>query len=201
MRKSAESSHTISIEPNGPIAASAREPEPVRTPGEAPPSIRPPRAGDAARIWALVRETPALDPNSPYAYLLLCTDFAATGAVAESGGELLGFVLGYRPPARPEVCFVWQVGVRHDQRGRGLAAALLERAVAPALADGARFLEATVTPSNAASRALFDGFARRMRAPCSRAPAFPSHLFPGGSHEDEVRIRIGPLSPDRSLEP
>jgi L-2,4-diaminobutyric acid acetyltransferase len=58
---------------------------------------------------------------------------------------------------------------------------------------GVTHLEATVTPSNQASWALFRGFAKRAGAACHEIPAFPSHLFPDGDHEEEVRIRIGPL--------
>ena len=164
------------------------------------PDIRRPRAADAAGIWQLVERTPSLDSNSPYAYLLLCTDFASTGAVAELGGEIAGFVLGYRPPARPEACFVWQVGVGETARGRGLAGALLDHVLSGLLAEGVRFLEATVTPSNGASWSLFRSFARRAGVACREAPAFPSTLFPDGDHEEEVLVRIGPLHPE-SLRP
>lgn len=164
------------------------------------PEIRPPREQDAEGIWNLVQETPPLDGNSPYAYLLLCTDFAATGAVAELGGEIVGFVLGYRPPARPEAWFVWQVAVCEAQRGRRLADALFDDVLRRAMPAGVTHLEATVTPSNRASWALFRGFAERVGATCRELPAFPSHLFPDGAHEDEVRIRIGPLlSPPRRM--
>jgi len=160
------------------------------------PAIRAPRASDAAAVWALVQETPALDANSAYAYLLLCTDFAATGAVAEADDELVGFVLGYRPPTRPEAYFVWQIAVRENQRGRGLGRDLLHAVLAQTLARGVSFLEATVTPSNRASRSLFAGFANRIGAPCREVPVFPSELFPDGRHEREILLRIGPLAAD-----
>ncbi|MGH0029644.1 MAG: diaminobutyrate acetyltransferase [Myxococcota bacterium] len=156
-------------------------------------AIRPPGAQDAAAIWSLVEGTGSLDLNSPYAYLLLCTDFAGSGAVAEAAGEIVGFVLGYRPPARPDVYFVWQVAVRDTHRGRGLAPALIGHVLERTLPEGVAYLEATVTPSNAASRALFKGIARRAGVGWIEHSAFPSQLFPGEAHEEEVRIRIGPL--------
>jgi L-2,4-diaminobutyric acid acetyltransferase len=159
-----------------------------------PPEFRPPSPGDAAEIWQLVQQTPALDANSPYAYLLLCTDFAETCAVAEARGEVTGFLLGYRPPERPESYFVWQVGVSEDHRGRGVAAGLLDWTFARLVDAGVRFLEATITPSNEASRSLFQGFARRRDAAFQELPGFPSQLFPNGAHEEEVRIRIGPIN-------
>ena len=176
------------------IASNETAPDPTHSSGWVEPTIRAPRASDAAAVWALVQKTPALDANSPYAYLLLCTDFAATGAVAEAGDALVGFVLGYRPPTRPEAYFVWQIAVREDQRGRGLGRALLDTALANVVTRGVSFLEATVTPSNQASQSLFAGFANRVGAPCREVPVFPSELFPDGRHEREILLRIGPLA-------
>lgn len=157
-------------------------------------TIRSPRAPDASAIWNLVEKSGALDSNSPYAYLLLCTDFSDTGAVAEANGEIVGFVLGYRPPARPETYFVWQIALADAYRGHGIASALLDAVIDRMLPLGVTFLEATVTPSNAASWALFRGFAGRAGAQCRELPAFSSELFPDRGHEEEVRIRIGPLA-------
>jgi len=102
-------------------------------------------------------------------------------------------VLGYRPPATPDVYFLWQVGVAPESRGQGLAGrsviALLRR-LEP---EGVRFLEATVTPSNEASAALFRGVARRLGAPCEERPLFGRELFPAeDDHEEEILFRIGP---------
>ena len=60
-----------------------------------------------------------------------------------------------------------------------------------------KFLEATVTPTNSASWSLFRGFAQRAGAELREVSALPSHLFPGGGHEEEVLIRIGPLDPEK----
>lgn len=162
--------------------------------------LRRPAPQDASRIWALVRRSQLLDRNSPYAYLVLCSDFADTGVVAEEADELAGFVLGYRPPPRPDAVFVWQIATRPESRGLGLATRLLDALLdAPACRE-VRFLEATVTPSNAASQRLFSGFARRRGAPVSEAPGFAADLFPDAAHEREDRIRIGPLERNRMIE-
>ncbi len=155
--------------------------------------LRRPTVSDGAAIWALVRESGVLEPNTCYAYLLLCTHFAETCLVAERGGRLLGFVLGYRPPTRPEAVFVWQVGVRADCRGEGLGKRLLGRLVElPGCAD-ATFLEATVAPSNEASNRLFLGFARELGVPCELERGFESADFGPLEHEAEPLYRIGPL--------
>lgn len=154
--------------------------------------IRRPCAEDGARIWQLVESSSVLDCNSAYVYLLLCTHFSDTCAVAEDDdGKLLGFVTGYRLPDKPDTWFVWQVGVSSAARGRGLGKRLL-RAVLTRH-DDIRAVEATVSPSNRASRALFGSLAREFRAPLREGTGFASPLFPD-SHEDEPVLRIGPFT-------
>ena len=158
--------------------------------------LRPPRPTDAAAMWRLVRDGGTLDLNSPYLYLLICTDFAASSLVAVEDDELLGFVAAYRPPPEPAALFVWQIGVVPTARGRGLAKGLLtELLQRPGSAD-ARVLTATVTPDNAASLALFRSLARDLGVEVRQTPRFGSELFPDGGdeHQPEMELRLGPLS-------
>jgi L-2,4-diaminobutyric acid acetyltransferase len=168
-------------------------PPPEAEPGAEALVIREPSLRDAGPVWQLVRDSGVLDLNSPYAYLLLCSDFARTSAVAETAGRIDGFVGAYRPPRRPESVFVWQVVTACGVRGRGLGSRLLGAVLERPACRGVRFLEATVTPSNRPSRALFHGFARRSGVPLVEEPAFGAELFPGPDHEEEVRFRIGPF--------
>lgn len=161
--------------------------------------FRHPTAEDGHAVWSLVGESPPLERNSCYAYLLLCRDFAATSLVAERDGALVGFVIGYRRPARPDTLFVWQVGVAESARGCGLGREMLLELLAPNAADGVGRLEASVAPSNEASRRLFASLARDVGAPCREETLFAPDLFPGG-HEEEVLFRIGPFAPDRVRE-
>lgn len=157
--------------------------------------VRAPTAEDARDIVALVRSVPELDANSPYAYLLLCAHFGETGLVRREQGRLVAFVLGYRLPERPDTYFLWQIGVDPVARGRGLAGRLVLELLRRLEPRGVRHLEATVTPSNAASAALFRGVARRLGAPCEERPCFGRELFPPeDGHEEEVLFRIGPWS-------
>lgn len=178
----------------------ARSHAPMQRPGSLrrPVAMRPPSPADAATLWALVRDSGVLDLNSPYAYLLLCSDFADTCVVAESAGRAIGFVGAYRPPPRPDSVFVWQIVIDRSAQRQGLGAGLLECLLARPGCRGARFLEATVTPSNEPSRALFERFARRRGVPLLKAVAFGGELFPTADHEEEMRIRIGPLSTSES---
>lgn len=165
--------------------------------GSTPP-LRAPVAGDAAPMWRLAVDTGALDVNSPYAYLLVCTHFAATSIVAEDPGGrgLAGFAAAYRLPDDLDVLFVWQIGVAADRRHAGLGRQLLRSLLARPGNRGVRWLEATVTPSNCASERLFRSFARSVGAACDTTGSHPADLFPGGNHEPEVLYRVGPLSID-----
>lgn len=158
--------------------------------------IRHPTREDAPAVWRMVQESKVLDPNSLYAYVALFEHFSSTCAVAIVADRVAGFVTGYRLPERPEVHFVWQVGVHPDSRGSGLATALILWVLGEGARTPARFLEATVTPSNRASQSLFHGVARRLRTDCVVLPGFSKELL-GEGHEPEELYHIGPI--DRSL--
>lgn len=154
--------------------------------------VRPAETSDGAAIWTLAEELDSLESNSAYAYLLLCRDFGDSCRVAVDDGRVVGFVVGYRPPRRPETLFVWQVGVHPDARGGGLARTLLREATSGPSSAGVSRMEATVTPGNEASRALFRSFARSVDAPCEVTPLFEPEHFPQ-EHEPEELFRIGPF--------
>jgi L-2,4-diaminobutyric acid acetyltransferase len=148
---------------------------------------------DAAPIHQLIGASGVLEQNSCYAYLLLTEHFADTCLVAVSAsGSVCGCVLAYRPPTRPQAVFVWQVGVDGSARRQGLGRRLLHELIALPGCAGVRFLEATVTRSNVASRRLFQGFAHDLGVSCRVGKGFPAALFAGGGHEDEDLFRIGP---------
>lgn len=155
--------------------------------------LRAPAVADAAAIWRTARDAGTLDLNSPYAYLLLCHHHADACVVAEDDTGIAGFVVGYRPPTTPDVVFVWQVAVAPRRRGGGLASRLLDHLLAQARPLGVQYLEATVTPSNAASRRLFGALARRSGGDLQVTGLFTAEQFPSPGHEDEHLFRIGPL--------
>lgn len=165
----------------------------------ADPIIRQPTVDDGGAIWRVVKESDVLDLNSSYLYLLLTKDFADTCVVAEIDGELVGFVTGYRPPARREVLFLWQVGILPSMQGRGLGKQLVTRFLDSPGAQGATLLETTVAPSNTASQALFQAIARQLGVECRISPCFRAGQFPEPGHEDEELYRIGPLPQSASV--
>ncbi|MBM7170653.1 diaminobutyrate acetyltransferase [Streptomyces sp. G44] len=155
-----------------------------------------PAVADGAAIWRIARDSKVLDLNSSYSYLLWCRDFAATSVVARGAdGEPAGFVTGYIRPERPDTLLVWQVAVDHEQRGRGLAGALLDGLTAKVAAERElTAIETTITPDNTASERLFLSYARRHGASVERKILFDAGLFPDDGHEAEVLYRIGPIS-------
>jgi L-2,4-diaminobutyric acid acetyltransferase len=160
--------------------------------------LRTPTVSDGADLWRALSEA-GLDRNSPYAYLLVATDFSETSLVAEDEGGMLGAVAAFRPPIRPEAVFVWQVGVLERGRGQGLASRMLHALIELPANRDARELTATVTPDNEASLRLFRGFARDLGVECKEEPRFLVEHFPAeaGAHEPEDELIIGPLPRDR----
>lgn len=144
-------------------------------------------------MFEFVKECGSLDLNSPYCYLLQCTHFADTCVLAEDRGRIEGFVSAYRPPSRADVLFVWQIGVHPRSRGNGVARKLLREVLSrPECAD-VRFLDASVTPSNLASRALFESIAREFHTDCDESLLFGENHFAPVRRDDEILLRIGPL--------
>ncbi len=151
---------------------------------------------DARWIWQLVGEAGVLDPNSAYLYLLLCRDFSDTCLVAESNSKIVGFVTAYRLPANPSILFVWQVGVAESAQRRGVALRLLTELIERSDRSSLTYIEATISPTNLASRNLFESLARGLKVPVVDAfeDGFLETDFPPGDHEPEPRVRVGPLS-------
>lgn len=157
-----------------------------------------PTLADGPDLWRLTRDS-GLDLNSPYAYTLWTRDFAATSVIArDSAGRPRGFVTGFVRPAAPDTYFLWQVGVDPEFRGRRLARRMLDHVGDRIAAQGLQYLEATVTPGNTASRALFTSFARSRECGAVWSPLFAREHFPADEsegHEPEDLVRIGPLGP------
>lgn len=150
---------------------------------------------DALAVTELLRSCRGLDRNSHYAQLLLCWHFADTCVLAtDAQGHAVGFVSAYRPPARPVVVFVWQIAVSDAVRGRGVAKRLLDALMARDAVREVRYLEATVTPSNAASRGLFTSWAKHRNVDCVVSEGLGEELFGTSEpHEREDLFRIGPF--------
>ncbi|GAB4291309.1 MAG: diaminobutyrate acetyltransferase [Thiohalomonadaceae bacterium] len=156
--------------------------------------LRKPHLADGQAVHALVRRCPPLDLNSSYSYFLLCSHHADTCVVAEQAGALVGFLSAYRLPQAPHTLFVWQVAVDAGMRGQGVAGRMLEALLTRPSCTGVQFIETTVSPSNLASRRVFARFAAQRRAAWQEAVFLARGHFGGEAHEEEILLRIGPLT-------
>lgn len=157
--------------------------------------FRTPRAEDGPAVWRLISACPPLEPNSLYCNLLQCTHFAGTCILAEQNGEIVGWISGHRPPEQPGSMFVWQVAVHESMRGQGLGQFMLDALFQLPYVRGAVRLITTVTPSNLASRRMFERFARRHGGELKARLHFKTDVHFGGAHESEELISIGPVNP------
>lgn len=156
-------------------------------------SIRAPRYEDGSDVWQLVADTASLDDNSMYCNLLQCSHFAATCALAEMDGEIVGWVSGYIPPEHPDTYFVWQVCVAEKARGKGLAKRLINAVLARKACGGVTRVQSTITRDNKPSWALFGSIADTLDTDLARKPHFKRDDHFAGKHETEFLVTIGPF--------
>lgn len=158
-------------------------------------TIRQPVDTDGAKVHELIARSPSLDDNSVYCNLLQCTHFAATSAVAELDGDIVGVLAAYFIPDRPNTLFVWQIGVDERVRGMGIATKLLLDVLARIHCHKVRYVQTTITEDNEASWALFEFFARSLKAKTRHKPLFERDRHFGGEHDTEILLTIGTLQP------
>lgn len=150
--------------------------------------FRKPVVDDGIRLWEIARDTEVLDANSSYAYVLWCHDFAQTSIVAESAGNPVGFVTGYRRPDQPDVLMVWQVAVDADQRGAGIAARMLTDLFERVRAAGVTSLHTTISPDNIGSQRLFAAAAAKLGLHIRSEPLFAADVFPDAHQPEDLYI-------------
>lgn len=158
-------------------------------------NFRAPVAADGPAMHALVERCKPLDLNSRYCYLILCEHFASTCVVAECDGEVIAFMTAYILPQRRDTLFIWQIAVDAGFRGHGIAKRLLGHLLGRQITKKIRYIEATVNPSNQASRALFAATARECSSELHTSVLFDAGLFGEGDHEREDLLRVGPVDP------
>jgi ribosomal protein S18 acetylase RimI-like enzyme len=96
--------------------------------------IRQAEPGDYARVIGIVDEWWGGRPMAAMLPKLFFVHFRDTSFVAEDGGEVVGFLCGFRSQTYDDEAYIHFVGVRPDHRRGGLARELYERffaAVAP----------------------------------------------------------------------
>ena len=154
--------------------------------------LRPPSPEDGAAIHQLIEQSPPLDVNSCYAYLLQTVHFADTCVVAkDSDNTIAAYISAYIPPKKSNTLFVWQVAVAEAYRGQRLAAQMIQHLLRRPVCAAVQYIETTVSPSNQSSAKLFKHLAAQLNAPCVVSELFSAELFGHGTHEAEELFRIG----------
>ncbi|MEE1927848.1 diaminobutyrate acetyltransferase [Streptomyces sp. TRM 70351] len=157
-------------------------------------TLRRPTVEDARAMHTLVAESPVLDTNSVYSYLMWCRDFSDTSVVAQrENGSVIGFVSAYRRPAEENVLFAWQTATDPEDRVPGLPTAMFSYLARRTSAAGVTHLETTVNPGNRAVIMMINKWATSLSAPVLRNVLFDSADF-GSDHPDEILYRVGPFS-------
>lgn len=155
--------------------------------------FRVPTEDDGKSIWQLIKDTGVLDLNSSYSYLMWSKFFDDTSVIVEENSHVVGFISGFIQPKSPTTLFIWQVAVDEIARGKGLASRMLQSVLHRETCRNIRYLEATVSPSNTASQALFRKLARDLNTSCTVTECFDEFQFPGTGHEEELLFTIGPF--------
>lgn len=159
-------------------------------------SFRKPIERDGHGVFNLVKDSPPLDLNSMYSYLLLCSHFADTSALVEHDGKPVGFLSAYIPPNEPDTLFVWQVAVAKEARGLGLATRMIEDILARPALEHVEQIKTTITMDNEPSWRLFKSFAKSVDANCTNEVMFCRKEHFRGVHDTEHLVTISPLDND-----
>ncbi|MFD6951889.1 GCN5 family acetyltransferase [Nocardiopsis sp. TSRI0078] len=115
--------------------------------------VRTARPSDHPRIVAVCDDW----WERPVAHILprlFLDHFHSTSLVAERGGELAGFLVGFPSPSVPEEAYVHFAGVAPEHRRTGLASRLYRRFTDGARADGRTVVRAVTSPANERSIAF-----------------------------------------------
>lgn len=155
--------------------------------------LKEPVLDDGKAVHDLISNSPPLDLNSSYNYFLLCSHFSETCVVGKQDGKLLAFLSAYHLPKSSETLFIWQMAVDASLRGLGMAGRMLEEVLARPACRGIRYIETTVSPSNTASRRVFERYAEKRQLGWHEETFLTEEQFGGEGHESEVLFRIGPF--------
>ncbi|CAE7366080.1 ectD [Symbiodinium natans] len=160
--------------------------------------LKHPCAEDGASMWSLAQSA-GLDANSAYCYIIHCMYFPTTCMVAKtSAGRVVGFVLGFTPPAEPDTYFAWQIAVDSEFRRCRLALTMLE-ALRQRVA--ARFVTASATLASATPALLASLAAANDTSLEKKVGWLPEGMFPATSPAPpETLYVVGPLGPEREPE-
>jgi predicted GNAT superfamily acetyltransferase len=116
-------------------------------------TVRPARPEDFDTIIAVIDDWWGR-PASRNLTRLFLDHFCGTSLIAEHGGELAGFLIGFLSPAKSVQAYIHFAGVAPAWRGAGLARSLYEQFFDQARQDGRTVIKAITSPQNGPSIAF-----------------------------------------------
>jgi len=116
-------------------------------------AVRPARPEDFDTIIAVIDDWWGRPASRDLTRLFL-DHFSGTSLIAERGGELAGFLIGFLSPSKPLVAYIHFAGVAPAWRGAGLARSLYEQFFDLARQDGRTVIKAITSPQNGPSIAF-----------------------------------------------
>ena len=125
--------------------------------------------------------------------MLQCSHFSSTSVIAVSRNDVVGFISAYIIPERPNTMFVWQAAVGSQVRGQGLATHMLQNILDRPLCNNISYLETTITESNQASWALFNGLSSKLSTELHSSVMFDRIQHLDDVHDTEILVSIGPF--------
>lgn len=117
---------------------------------------------------------------------LFLTHFHPTSFVAESGGELAGFVTGFVSQTDPGLAYLHFVGVNPAFRQQGVGCRLYARFFAAATARGCHTVSCVTSPHNRSSIAFHQAQGFRARDSAEQKDGIPFFKDYDGPGEDRV---------------
>jgi len=116
-------------------------------------TVRPARPEDFDTIIAVLDDWWGRPASRDLTRLFL-DHFCGTSLIAEHGGELAGFLIGFLSPAKSVQAYIHFAGVAPTWRGAGLARSLYEQFFDQARQDGRTVIKAITSPQNGPSIAF-----------------------------------------------
>lgn len=152
-----------------------------------------PELKDGLAVTDLIQNSPPLDLNSSYCYMLCCSLWAETSVCAWDGDKLIGFVSAFIRPDQPEALFIWQVAVDESARGKQLAKRMILEILKRPASQPTKVLHTTISPDNTASWRMFAGLTRALECESRTFDFLDKEQHFQGLHESEELLEIGPF--------
>lgn len=108
--------------------------------------------------------------------------------VESADGRLLGFLVGFVSPDRPDTAYCHMLAVSPNRRGHGLGRALYERFFADARAAGCSWVVAITWPGNRSSVAFHRALGFEPEAGAGSMPLYGTPAYPDYDAEGEDRV-------------